>query len=274
MRLVLVLALASLACAHPPQLESSWPSRELALDGAYSEWAGQLVRIDESRSVALGVANDRSNLFLCLVTRDLEVQTLIERVGFTLWIDPSGGTDKRIGLRVAPIQAGPTATAPAYIELVQHGAEYGEQLVGSSEGPIEVQAATRADVIAYEIRLALGTSLVGAGAGARLAGVTLAPGTRLGLGFETEKLPARRRVRAGSAPSPQPPPEPAPPEPGRSTGDPRYEDTEPEPIEMPRSRKISPLRTWVTVVLAADEPALALVSRQSMQASNASDCSR
>jgi hypothetical protein len=252
MRLVLALALASLACASPPQIESNWPSRDLAIDGAYSEWAGQLVRIDESRSVALGVANDRSNLYLCLVTRDLEVQTLIERVGFTLWIDPSGGTDKRIGLRVAPVQAGPTATAPAYVELVQQGAEYGEQLVGSSDGPIEVQAAARADVIAYEIRLALGTSL--SGSSARLADVTLAPGTRIGLGFETEKLPARRRVRT-SAPSPQAPPEPAPPEPGRLPGDPRYQDSEPEPVELPQSRKIAPLRAWVTAVLAADESA-------------------
>jgi hypothetical protein len=251
MRLVLAVAVAALACASPPRIESSWPSRDLALDGGYSEWAGQLVRIDESRSVALGVANDRTNLYLCLVTRDLEVQTLIERVGFTLWIDPSGGTDKRVGLRVAPVQAGPAATAPAYIELVQHGAEYGEQLVGSREGPIEVQAAARADVIAYEIRLALGTSL--SGSSARLAGVTLAPGSKLGIGIETEKLPARRRVRA-NAPSPQPPPEPAPPEP-RLPGDPRYEPEEPQPLELPRARKIAPLDMWVTAVLTADEPA-------------------
>ena len=251
MRYAFALALAAIACASPPRIESTWPSGDLAVDGAYSEWAGQLVRIEERRSVALGVANDRTNLYLCLVTRDLEVQTLIERVGFTLWLDPSGGTDKRIGLRVAPVQAGSTATAPPYIELVQHGAEYGEQLVGSSEGPIEVQAAARADVIAYEIRLALGTSL--AGGNTRLAGVTLAPGSKLGIGFETEKLPARRRVRA-TAPTTQPPPEPAPPEPGRMPSDPRYEE-EPQPLELPRSRKIAPLDVWVTAVLTAHGPA-------------------
>jgi hypothetical protein len=247
MRLAFALALTSLGCAHTPEIQSSRPSPGIVVDGSYSEWAGQLVRIDEDRSVALGVANDRANLYLALVTRDLEVQTLIERVGFTLWIDPSGGSDRRIGLRVAPVQAGPVATAPAYIELVQHGAEYGEQLVGSRDGPIEVQAAARADVIAYEIRLALGTSLSGS---ARLAGVTLAPGSRLGLGFETEELPTRRRPRM-AAPSPQPPPEPAPPEPGQRPGDPRYEDTDPQPIEMPRARKIEPLRTWVTIQLAS-----------------------
>ena len=205
-------------------------------------WCGST----DERSVALGVANDSKNLYLCLVTRDLDVQTLIERLGFTLWVDPGGGTRKQIGFRVAPFQAGAKATAPAYVEIVQHGAEYGEQLVGSSAGPIDVQAAARADVIAYEIRIALGTPLSGASG---LAGVTLAPGARLGLGFETEGLTSRRRGRAPVPAQQEPPPSPGPPADPR---DPRYEEPEPQPLELPRARKIPPLRAWV--VARAREP--------------------
>ncbi len=241
---LLLFAAAWIACATTPELESTWSSRAIAVDGAYAEWSGRLVRIDDDRSVALGVANDGSNLYLCLVTRDLDVQTLIERLGFTLWVDPQGGTEKRIGFRVAPFQAGARATAPAYVEIVQHGDEYGEQLVGSAAGPIDVEAAARADVIAYEIRIALGTPLSGS---TGLAAVTLVPGARLGIGFETDALTARRHSRVPLPPEPEPPPSPGPQRPD----DPRYEEPEPPLRELPRARKIAPLRAWVVAVLAA-----------------------
>jgi len=249
---LLLFAAAGLACAHTPELASHWPTPPIEVDGAYPEWSGRLVRIDDERSVALGVANDRANLYLCLVTRDLDVQTLIERVGFTLWVDPAGGTRKQIGFRVAPFQAGAKATAPAYVEIVQHGAEYGEQLVGSSSGPIDVEAAARADVIAYEIRIALGTPLSGSSG---LAGVTLVPGERLGLGFETEALTSRRRTRVPVQPQQEPPPSPSP-SPGQPR-DPRYEEPEqPQgPLELPRARKIAPLQAWVVATLASREGA-------------------
>lgn len=243
---MLALAAAGLACATTPELDSRWPAPEIAVDGAYAEWSGRLVRIDDERSVALGVANDGANLYLCLVTRDLDVQTLIERLGFTLWVDPDGGTRKQIGFRIAPFQAGAKATAPAYVEIVQHGAEYGEQLVGSSTGPIDVEAAARADVIAYEIRIALGTPLSGSSG---QAGVTLAPGARLGLGFETEALTSRRRGRTPVPAQQEPPPSPGPQQP-RDPRDPRYEEPEPPPLELPRARKIPPLRAWVVARLA------------------------
>ncbi|HKA15143.1 MAG TPA: hypothetical protein VKH41_09020 [Myxococcota bacterium] len=245
----LLLAALALACAHTPELTSHWPTPPIAVDGAYSEWSGRLVRIDDERSVALGVANDRANLYLCLVTRDLDVQTLIERLGFTLWVDPAGGERKQIGFRVAPFQAGATTTAPAYVEIVQHGAEYGEQLVGSAQAPIDVEASARADVVAYEIRIALGTPLSGS---SDLAGVTLSPGARIGLGFETEALTSRRRTRVPAQPQQEPAPSPGPqPHPG----DPRYEEPEQQgPLELPRARKIAPLSAWVVATLATAGP--------------------
>jgi hypothetical protein len=241
---LLLVAVAGLACGHTPEFTSRWTSQPITVDGAYGEWSGQLMRIEDSRSVAFAIANDRSNLYLCLVTRDLDVQTLIERVGFTLWIDPAGGTEERVGFRVAPFTAGPKATAPAYIEIVQHGDEYGEQLVGSAGGPIEVEAAARADVVAYEIRIALGTPL----SGSSQAGVTLLPGARLGLGFETESLTSRRRTRVAV---PQEQPAPQPPAPGGVPNDPRYEEEAPGPLELPRARKIAPVHAWVVARLAS-----------------------
>jgi hypothetical protein len=246
------IALFGLACATAPEFESRWAAPPIVVDGAYSEWAGRLVRIGEEhdRNVALGIANDGANLYLCLVTRDLDVQTLIERVGFTLWLDPAGGSSKQIGFHVAPFQAGASATAPAYVEIVQHGAEYGEQLVGSSAGPIDVEAAARADVIAYEIRIALGTPLSGA---TGIAGVTLTPGARLGIGFETDPLTARRRGRTPVPAQQQEPPAPAPGP--QSPRDPRYEEAEAPRGDFPRARKVPALRAWVVTRLATREAA-------------------
>jgi hypothetical protein len=231
--IALVAAALGIACATAPQLQSQRPAPGIAVDGSYAEWSGRLVRIDEERSVAVAVANDDQNLYLCLVTRDLDVQTLIERLGFTLWVDPQGGTRRQIGFRVAPFQAGAQATAPAYVEIVQHGAEYGEQLVGSTAGPIDVKAAARADVIAYEIRIALETPLSGSSG---QSGITLAPGERVGLGFETDALTSRRRTRVPAQQEPQP--------------GPGYEDSEAPPPEPPRARKIAPLHAWVVAQLA------------------------
>jgi hypothetical protein len=239
-----LFAAVALACASTPEFASRWTAETIAVDGNYSEWAGKLVRIDDERSVAFALANDGANLYLCLVTRDLDVQTLIERLGFTLWVDPAGGTEKRIGFRVAPFTAGPKATAPASIEIVQHGDEYGEQLVGSAAGPIDVEAAARADVVAYEIRIALGTPI----SGSSQSGVVLSPGARLGVGIETDALTSRRRTRV------QVPQEEPSPQPGGRPGDPRYQEEPPPPLELPRARKIAPLRTWIVAVLASRAP--------------------
>jgi hypothetical protein len=249
--LALAIAACGLACAHATPIESTWAREaQIAVDGAYADWSGQLVRIDSDRSVALGVANDRSNLYLCLVTRDLDVQTMIERAGFTLWIDPDGGRAKRIGFRIAPVQATAAGVTPPYVEIVRHGAEYGEQLVGSAEGPIQVVIAARADVIAYEMRLALDGK---AGANALAVGAALAPGATVGLGVETEPFTPRRRARM---PVPQEMPEPPPPDDPRAPRDPRaggdYEDVEPM-APMTRVRKIEPLRAWVVTRLASRE---------------------
>jgi len=218
-----------LACAHSAQIESSWPDPEITVDGAYADWSGRLVRLDDGRSVAVGVANDRANLYLCLVTRDFEIQSMIQRSGLTIWLDPEGGRQKRIGFRIAPLEPKDIATSPAYIELVVEGAEYGEQRVAPVEnGPIEVRSAAHADVTAYEIRVALGTPL---GLSNARSSVTLAPGPLLGLGFETEELLVGRDRDP------------------RRDGDIAADPEDPGPL-LRRTRRYEPMRAWAVAKLA------------------------
>jgi len=85
--------------------------------------------------------------------------------------------------------------------------------------------------------------------------VTLSPGARLGIGFETEALTAHRRGHAPTPPSePEPAPAPGPTPPNRRGGDPRYEEEQQASREQPRARKIAPLRLWVVATLAKRRP--------------------
>jgi hypothetical protein len=101
---LLGLAVAATACAQPPLVVRATRNAAIDVDGAYDDWKGSFTRIDATRSVGLGIAQDDANLYLSLVTRDLGVQTLLRRAGFTVWLDPSGGKQPKIGLRVAPIE--------------------------------------------------------------------------------------------------------------------------------------------------------------------------
>jgi hypothetical protein len=196
-------------CAQPSLVVASIRDAEIAIDGAYEDWGGRFTRIDGRRSVGIGIANDADDLYLCLVTRDLGVQTLLRRGGFTMWLDPAGGQEKKLGLRVAPIERSETSGEPGEvltprIEIVRDGAEYGYQLAKPGpDGPVDAKTSHSADVIAYEFRIALGDPLAGSlPSGLR---ASLSPGKRLGVGVITDPLePVEdgRSGRFGAAPSP------------------------------------------------------------------------
>lgn len=186
-------ALAMLiACATTATQVESWSTPAITVNGDYSDWQGRFTGIAGQRSLALGVANDGSDLYLCIATRDLSVQSLLRRAGFTVWLDPRGGRDKVLGLRVAPetVEAeqaeSEEATTPR-TEIVFDGAEYGYQLaeLGPDE-PVDVKTAYRADVVVYEFRVALRTPLAAPTEDVR---ASLTPGPALGIGVVTGKLP-------------------------------------------------------------------------------------
>jgi hypothetical protein len=177
-----------LACAPKTTVVTSWSQPELAIavDGEYGDWQGRFTGIDGDRGLALGVADDASNLYLCIATRDLSVQSLLRRAGFTVWLDPKGGHREVLGVRVAPVEVADEAVTPR-TEIVFDGSEYGYQLaeLGPDE-PVDVKTSRRADVIVYELRVALRTPLAGPTGDVR---ATLTPGPTLGIGLVTGELP-------------------------------------------------------------------------------------
>lgn len=222
LEMLLLGAVVPVACASPPELRSVRPDPPISIDGAYDDWAGRFTRIESDHSVGLSVANDPQNLYLCLVTRDLGVAGLLQRAGFTLWLDPDGGEHRTLGVRVAPVEPELAKASTPSVEIVFAGAEYGYQLAElGSDGPIDVRAAVHEDVVAYEIRLAIGRPL--ARQDRNPDQVTLRSSPTLGLGFEAE--PPRRRHGADEP---------------RAHGPGRY--------------VVEPLRVWVKAILADATP--------------------
>jgi len=188
-----------LACAQPPIVIDSITHPEIVVDGAYEDWNGRFTRIDGRRSVGLGIGSGDGNLYICLVSRDFGVQTLLRRAGFTLWLDPHGGQERTLGLRIAPVQPGEgeaSETTTPRVEIVRDGAEYGYQL--AEPGPdatVDAKTSQHSDVVVYEFRVALDVPLTGRGE-APLAS-SRPPDGKIGLGVVTEPLEPAGEGREG-----------------------------------------------------------------------------
>jgi hypothetical protein len=80
------------------EIESVWRDREISVDGDAADWRG-LTTYVEKGNIAVGVANDAEDLFVCLHSPTREVAGQIVLRGLTVWLDPEGGSGKHLGIR-------------------------------------------------------------------------------------------------------------------------------------------------------------------------------
>jgi hypothetical protein len=93
-----LLVVASLTGCSDLELESTWRDRDIVIDGDARDWRG-LTTYVEKGNIAVGVTNDRRDLFLCLHSPTREVAAQIVMRGLTVWFDPDGGTGRTLGIR-------------------------------------------------------------------------------------------------------------------------------------------------------------------------------
>lgn len=96
--LVLINMLGLLGCSSAVQLTSDWKKSEIVIDGKQNDWEGSLYDLKKV-NVTIGVRNDSENLYLCFISYDQSVGRQIMSGGFTVWFDPSGGTDEQYGIK-------------------------------------------------------------------------------------------------------------------------------------------------------------------------------
>ncbi|MBI4982906.1 MAG: hypothetical protein HZC15_07250 [Candidatus Omnitrophica bacterium] len=107
-----------------PKLASKWRDCEISIDGESDEWKDALAYYDENTRVNIGVMNDGTYLYICLITRNHGLMKQLTRSGFTVWFDPKGANSKVLGIRfpygvgmrdqgMSPIERGDSDMAPS-----------------------------------------------------------------------------------------------------------------------------------------------------------------
>ena len=78
---------------------SSWRDQQIAIDAKYSDWQQTAAHYDEKSKVTFNLANDERDLYICLVTRNRQIEVEAMESGFSVWFDPQGGQKKSFGVR-------------------------------------------------------------------------------------------------------------------------------------------------------------------------------
>ncbi len=96
------------------EMKSHWRTQPVEIDGRSTEWQNVLTRIGD-KQVMVGLLNDSSDLYVCLVTDDRGLQRQIMFRGLTLWFDRQGGEDKKFGIRYPLGMQGSPLQTPGFI---------------------------------------------------------------------------------------------------------------------------------------------------------------
>ncbi len=111
--LLVALFLALVAGCGSLEMKSHWRSQPLPIDGSTVQWQNLLTKIDD-KQVMVALANDSSNLYICMVSDDPGIRHQIAFRGLTLWLDRKGGDDKRFGIHY-PLGVQRSVKTPGFI---------------------------------------------------------------------------------------------------------------------------------------------------------------
>jgi hypothetical protein len=99
--LALFLGLACLpavpAGAKSISLDSAVRTSPITIDAKLDDWQDALVYVKQA-NLAVGLLNDGTDLYLCVQSRDPEVNLQILEQGMTAWLTPHGASEKQFGI--------------------------------------------------------------------------------------------------------------------------------------------------------------------------------
>jgi len=96
--LVLFLSVLSQIGCNSLELKSEWRDREIAVDGNNTDWLGAMYYF-EDRNISVGILNDASSIYICMIAEDRLMRSQVMRQGFTIWFNPTGGKEKTFGIK-------------------------------------------------------------------------------------------------------------------------------------------------------------------------------
>ncbi len=94
----LISLIISVAGCGDTEIDSKWKTQDIKIDGNDADWGNTLTYVDDLKSL-VGVQNDGSFLYLCLVTSDRDLESKMLRMGLTVWFDRTASDDKKFGIK-------------------------------------------------------------------------------------------------------------------------------------------------------------------------------
>ena len=207
-----ILSMALVGCKSAATLTSQAVDQEVNIDGSEAEWVSSLQPVAEE-NFAIGILNDDENLYVSLVTANLQVRNKIMALGMTLWLDPTGGTDKNVGIRFPmgiletglPLNPFTMMQEQELVEQMFNESLTELEIVGGkgedtkrwlrSEIPgMELAASSNQGTLVYEIKIPLNNEQLG-------FSLDPASAQQIGIGLETPRFQREELERARQQPS-------------------------------------------------------------------------
>ncbi|MBX2818394.1 MAG: hypothetical protein KTR29_01895 [Rhodothermaceae bacterium] len=207
-----VLLLTLVSCKSALTLNSGAVDQQIAIDGSEVEWLNDLQPIAEE-NFAIGILNDDENLYVSLVTADVRVRSKIMALGMTLWLDPSGGSEKSLGIRfpLGIIDAGlpfdpfTMLEQPEFVEqlfneslteleIVRERDEDTKRWLRSEIPGLELAASSKQGTLVYEMKIPLDNEELG-------YSLDAANVQQIGIGLETPRFQREEMERLREQPS-------------------------------------------------------------------------
>lgn len=183
------------------EMASNWRDREIKIDGYQDDWRDALTYL-EKKKISVGLFNDDSFLYACIVTGDRRIRSQLLRRGFTIWFDEKGGKDKKFGIRypIGMEDMGPTKMGEMMgdqqegrirdlqlsrlndVEILGPGKEDRRREAISQLKGLEIKLVTNVDLMIYEIKIPLFYD------DQNSFSVASNPGDIVGIGLETAKI--------------------------------------------------------------------------------------
>ena len=197
---ILFLSLIMLVGCEAFELNSEWRDREIIVDGRNNDWLGAMMYIEDA-NISVGLLNDESFMYFCMIAENPLIRTQVMRRGFTLWFDPEGGKKKTFGIRFptgmkmrdAPMRRSYdeqnreefreiSKRALTELEILGPGEEEQKRMPVAEAKGIDIRIEASSGMLVYELKVPLQSSeeypyAIGA-----------KPGASIGLGLETPKI--------------------------------------------------------------------------------------
>jgi hypothetical protein len=219
---VCIAAVLLLPGCKGEKVPARWTAQQVEIDGRFGDWSDLGTTYLEEQQAVFGIANDSTHLYLMLRFKEPQRARLIRLSGLTVWLDPSGGSDRKFVLtytggptreqmaeagvaRGMPDNQQPSPEMAARLEQIEANRESAltleivdrlARMPISPDGTVGPKAASGIDqgFFCYEFSIPLAEGEV------RDYGLGVVTGADIGVGARWGGLPDELRQRMGGRP--------------------------------------------------------------------------